>query len=547
MIATFKQVVTRHWPVLRFRTIVFGTLLFVAALPGIGAVFLRVYENALVRRTEAELVAQSAALAASASIVWPGSTSTPSRLSGPYKEAATEVDLQSAAILSERPTPNRPRRPVDGAAVAVFHAMQPALAETKTITLASIQLLDRNGIVLNGYGTGGTLAGVAEVAAALQGKPTTVLRRNASYRQTYPLEWLSRASSLRLHHARPIRVGGRIVGVVLVSRSPRSLFKGVYEDVGKIALGVVLILGTLIVISAVLARAIVRPIESLSRATRSMATGRAAILNRPSLQVVEIRDLYDDFEAMADAIAKRSRYLRDFAAALSHEFKTPLTSIGGTIELLKDHGETMSDSDRQRFLNNIAADADRLSRLLRRMMELAKADMGMPDGTARANVAMTLAKVSDGYRSPGFAIRMEGDDALPDVRMDPAGLETIAATIIENARQASASELLIHARQDDDRIIVAFVDNGSGIAEADRARLFEPFFTSKRHNGGTGMGLSIAQSLADAHGGRIDLAETFSGARFELSLAMHRPRSAPGTQPDVTEPRTSPPSFRQWS
>lgn len=533
MIATFKQVVSRHWPVLRFRTIIFGTLLFVAALPGIGAVFLRVYENALVRRTEAELVAQSAALAASAAIVWPGRTSTPSRLSGPYKEAATEVDLQSAAILPERPKPSRPQRPVDAAAVAAFDAMQPALAETKTVTLAAIQLLDRNGIVLNGYGTGGTLAEIAEVTAALQGKPTTVLRRNASYRQTYPLEWLSRASSLRLHHARPIRVGGQIVGVVLVSRSPRSLFKGVYEDAGKIVLGVVLILGTLIVISAVLARAIVRPVESLSRATRSMANGRAAILDRPSLQVVEIRDLYDDFEAMADAIAKRSRYLRDFAAALSHEFKTPLTSISGAIELLEDHGETMSDSERQRFLNNIAADANRLSRLVQRMMELAKADMGMPDGTARANVATTLAKVSDGYRSPGFAIRMEGDDALPDVRMDPAGLETIAATIIENARQAGASELLIHVRQDDDRIIVAFVDNGSGIAEADRARLFEPFFTSKRHNGGTGMGLSIAQSLADAHGGRIDLVETFSGARFELSLAMHRPRSAPGTPSQI--------------
>ncbi len=167
MIATFKQVVSRHWPVLRFRTIIFGTLLFVAALPGIGAVFLRVYENALVRRTEAELVAQSAALAASAAIVWPGRTSTPSRLSGPYKEAATEVDLQSAAILPERPKPSRPQRPVDAAAVAALHAMQPALAETKTVTLAAIQLLDRNGIVLNGYGTGGTLAEIAEVTAAL--------------------------------------------------------------------------------------------------------------------------------------------------------------------------------------------------------------------------------------------------------------------------------------------------------------------------------------------------------------------------------------------
>ena len=68
MIAGAKAVIARHWPVLRLRTILFGTLLFVVALPGLGAIFLRVYENALVRRTEAELVAQSAALAATAAV-----------------------------------------------------------------------------------------------------------------------------------------------------------------------------------------------------------------------------------------------------------------------------------------------------------------------------------------------------------------------------------------------------------------------------------------------------------------------------------------------
>jgi signal transduction histidine kinase len=520
MIAAFKRLVARYWPVLHLRTIIFGTLLFVAALPGIGAVFLRVYENALVRQTEAELVAQSAALAASAATIWPGTGSSPARMAGPYEEPATEVDLQSASILPERPAPDRAHPAVDEAAVAMTRAMEPALAETKMVTLASIQLLDRNGMVLNGYGTGGSLANVPEVAAALHGKATTVLRRNTSYRQIYPLEWLSRAASIRLHHARPILVNGRIMGAVLVSRSPRSLFKGIYEDGGKIALGVILIFGTLVVLSAVLARAIVRPIESLSKATQFMAHSRAVMLDRPSLQVVEIRALYDDFEAMAEAIAKRSRYLRDFAAALSHEFKTPLTSISGAIELLDDHGETMSDSERRRFLNNIAADADRLSRLVRRMMELAKADMGAPEGTEQANVAMILAKLSDSHRSVDFDIQTDGSD-IPAVCMDPVGLETITATIIENARQAGASQLLIRARWQDDQVVIEFADNGSGIAEGDRARLFEPFFTSKRHSGGTGMGLSIARSLAEAHGGGVDLVETAAGACFALSLAVY--------------------------
>lgn len=531
MIAAFKRVVARHWPVLRFRTIILGILLFVAALPGIGAVFLRVYENALVRRTEAELVAQSAALAASAEIVWPGAhrIQHPARHpaagrydSGPYEEAATEVDLQSAAILPERPAPMRAHPPIDATALFVARTMAPAMAQTKQVTLASIQLLDRGGVVLNGYGAGGSLARVPEVAAALRGEPVTVLRRNASYRQVYPLEWLSRAPGIRLHHSRPIFVNGQVAGAILVSRSPRSLFKGMYEDRGKIALGVILIFGTLVGLSAILSRAIIRPVEGLSRATRSMANGRPAILDRPSLQVVEIRALYDDFEAMAEAISKRSRYLRDFAAAVSHEFKTPLTSISGAIELLEDHGATMSDEERQRFLANIAMDAERLSRLVRRMMELAKADMGIVDGTDHADATATLAKLADGYRHAAFTIQMDCPRALPHVRMDPAGLETIAAILIDNARQAGAHELLIRAQHRDDQVEISFADNGCGVAEADRPRLFEPFFTSKRHSGGTGMGLSIARSLAEAHGGHLNLIESDAGACFALNLAVHR-------------------------
>ncbi|CAH0350623.1 MAG: HAMP domain-containing sensor histidine kinase [Sphingobium sp.] len=324
--------------------------------------------------------------------------------------------------------------------------------------------------------------------------------------------------SLRLHHARPIRVNGQVVGAVLVSRSPRALFKGMYEDRGKIALGVIVIFGTLVLISAILARAIVRPIENLSRATHTMATGRAITLQRPSLQVVEVRVLYDDFEKMAEAIAQRSRYLRDFAAALSHEFKTPLASISGAIELLEDHADTMSDADRQKFLGNMAVDADRLSRLVRRMMELAKADMQLPNGTERIDVMPVLAKIADSYRSPSFVVQVQAASPRSGALIDHISLERIAATLVENSKQAGATKVLIYIRYMDGQMTIAFEDDGDGISEADRARIFEPFFTSKRHKGGTGMGLSIARSLAEAHGGTLGLAHSNQGARFKLAL-----------------------------
>jgi signal transduction histidine kinase len=128
-------------------------------------------------------------------------------------------------------------------------------------------------------------------------------------------------------------------------------------------------------------------VAGLSAATRALAQGRTARLRAPTLEVREIRSLNTDFAAMAEAINRRSRYLRDFAASLSHEFKTPLAGICGGIELLQDHGAGMSEPERAKFLSNMEGDAQRLSRLVSRLMELAQADMARAESGARGNLA----------------------------------------------------------------------------------------------------------------------------------------------------------------
>ncbi|PJG46598.1 two-component sensor histidine kinase [Sphingobium sp. LB126] len=518
MILKAKAWIARHWPVLRLRTILFGTLLFVAALPGLGAIFLRVYENALVRRTEAELVAQGAALAASASVVGSGLTATPAAPAATvrYHDRMTEVDLRSSPILPPRPSAAPTRDRPDGAAIAIARRMMPAFAETKMTTLSSILMLDRRGIVLNGREGGRSLAALPEIRAALAGRSVTVLRENEGMVTRYPLEWLSRASNIRLHHARPISLDGKVIGVLLVSRSPRALFLGLYEDRGKIALGVVAIFLLLVLLSAVLSRAIVRPIEGLSRATRELASGRRITPRHPSLQVVEIRALYQDFEQMADSIGKRSRYLRDFASSLSHEFKTPLAGISGAIELLQDHGVDMAPADRERFLGNMAADAQRLSRMVRRLMELARADVLVGESGARADAGPVLAAVADAMANETFAIGLHLPGMMPPLAVDADALESVLATLCENARQAGASRLDISATRQDDQVWIALADDGPGVPEADRDRIFDPFFTSKREKGGTGLGLAIARSLLDAYRGKLQLMPSARGAHFRL-------------------------------
>lgn len=517
MILALKNWIKARWPRLRLRTIVFATLFVVAALPGLAAMFLRVYENTLVRQTEAELVAQGAALAAVAAVQWPGAAPEPSAPIA-YRPEPPTIDLSSSDILDERPA-SVPTDPADADAVAAAQALAPVLARTKQTTLSSILFLDGDGTIAR-LGPGAQLAGLPEVAAARAGRPATVLRRNGAYRATYRFEWLSRAAALRVHHARPIVVNGEVVGVVLLSRSARSLFKGLYADRGKIILGIFLVLLLLLLLTGVLSRGIVRPVEALGRATRDLASGRGSLPDPPKTAAIEIQDLYRDFQRMADAIERRSRYLRDFAHAVSHEFKTPLSGIRGALEILADHGEAMSEEDRRRFLANADADAGRLALLSTRLLELARADLSQGISSGRSDLCEILQRVADAQRHKRFDVVIDCGNDLPSVSMEEASLDAIVTAFIENSRQAEASRIAFRIEAKGDFVHLSAKDDGVGIPAADRNRVFEPFFTTRRASGGSGLGLPIVKSLVEAAGGDLRLEDSEAGAHFSLDLPV---------------------------
>ena len=298
---------------------------------------------------------------------------------------------------------------------------------------------------MRGEGLGGDLSTLPEVRSALNGRPQTVLRRNGAYHPRYSMEWLSRASALRLHYARPILVNGQVVGALLLSRSPRALFRDVYEDRGKFALGaLVIIVGLLIGLAGLVSRGITRPIEALSAATRAVAAGGGLIPETPPTAAVEIRGLYEDFQRMADVIARRSRYLRDFAASVSHEFKTPLAGIGGAVEILQDHYATMSTEERSAFLSNIATDVDRLSHLVARLLDLARADMTRPDAEASVKLHNPARRIADALSDRDFRVLQDLPADLPSVALPETTVEAVLTTLVENSRQAGARKVDDH-------------------------------------------------------------------------------------------------------
>lgn len=515
MIGALKAFAKAHWPQLRLRTILLLTLLLVAGLPGVGAISLRVYENTLVRQTEAELIAQGAALAAAAEVLWPGAS--PRALPAQPRPELASMDLSESTIFPERPAARAAPSPDLRAALAAAR-LAPIAGRTAVTTLASIQLLDARGTVVLGYERGRSHATLPEFRRARSGTPATTFRRNSDYRPLYSFEWLSRASALRIHHARPVIVNGRVAGVLILSRSPRALFKGLYQDRAKIGLGIAAIFVALLAITALLSRGIARPIEQLGFATRRLAAGDGGVPEAPVTAAIEIRALYEDFAAMAEAVSRRSRYLSDFAAAVSHEFKTPLAGITGGIELLQDHD--MADADRRRFLANIAADADRLAQLVTRLLDLARADMAEPQAGASSDPLVAIRSIADAFRDPAFDVEI-GFDTAPAAAVPQATLEVALTTLFENARQAGATRVGVSAKANRSWLTLLVTDDGPGVPPADAPRLFEPFFTSRRETGGTGLGLPIARSLLKASGGDIELRASQAGAAFAIRLPRY--------------------------
>jgi signal transduction histidine kinase len=199
---------------------------------------------------------------------------------------------------------------------------------------------------------------------------------------------------------------------------------------------------------------------------------------------------------------------------VSHEFKTPLAGIRGAIELLDEHGTEMDEAERARFLGNAAADAERLSRLVQRLLDLARADMASGAVDAWADVA----EVVGGLPAKGIDFAVEAPSDLPRAHIAADTLETVLTTLVDNSRQAGATRVAIRLSEGEGHVAIRVADNGKGIGEADRARIFEPFFTGNRDVGGTGLGLPIARSLLAATGASIEIEPGGPGAAFVLTI-----------------------------
>jgi signal transduction histidine kinase len=510
--------------------IVFIVLMTVLTLPLVSLFFFRLYENELVRQTEAELIAQSAALAGffahevetiSDPEVSLGAPVNPalSSASGVAQFIQPSLDLTSDDVLGPRPEAAPSLIQPAPSLIAIGQRLHPIALKTQSVTLAGFRLLDGSGVVIAGREEVGlSLAHIEEVRQALQGRYKAVLRTRISDEPPPPLYSLSRGTRIRVFTAMPVVVQGHVAGVIYASRTPNNIIKHIYGEQRKFVLAGLMVLGATTIIGLVFSRAITGPINALVSRTVEVGHGnRDALLPLAHHGTREIALLSQSFIDMTERLHDRSDYIATFAAHVSHELKTPLTSIQGAAELLRDDvhsGSTsMTEPERLRFLDNIITDTTRLTLMLHRLRELARADN--PQLSGMALLSRAIADLKSAY--PSLDIQHGGIDDCR-VAMSSENLFIILSHLADNSASHQARSLRISALLSDHEVIISAYDNGEGISEANKDRIFDAFFTTRRESGGTGMGLGIVQAMLRAHAGSIRLLATETGTGFEIRL-----------------------------
>jgi len=273
-----------------------------------------------------------------------------------------------------------------------------------------------------------------------------------------------------------------------------------------------------IVIGLVFSRTITHPMRELvDRAARIGRGDRDAFQPLAHYGTREFAQLSHSFLDMAQQLSRRSDYIATFSAHLTHELKSPLTSIKGAAELLLDSLQSGSDNltrmEQKNFLSNILGDAGRLEAMAQRLRELARAE------TAPQNEHTELRQVIGGLKSRFPTRAIDATGCLDrSIGMSSEKALIVLSHLTDNAIRHNAKSVRLEAVEEEASVKMTVSNDGDPISEPNRQKIFDAFFTTRRDTGGTGMGLAIVQAVMASHGGSIRLLPSDAGVAFELQF-----------------------------
>ena len=410
--------------------------------------------------------------------------------------------------------------------------------ETQVGNLGHVMIMTEKGLVLVDMANGLTNRTI-QLAAPVQAQPNR------------PFFW----GTQRLRNQRLLlyaavaagRIDGQTIYVAL-SAVERPLLTEL-DEVGRsfILAGLITLVVSLIV-AFLLARSISRPLMRLARATEAIAQGEYD--HRVEMKVGdEIGRLATSFNTMAERVQRSRQMEKDFVANVSHELKTPLTSIRGFAQAILD-GAVQNMQGVQNAAQTIFDETTRMTRLVGDLLTLARFESGqIPLARETIDLGQVLPVWVERFRPRPEASNQKiitVIEQLPHIAGDPGQLEQVVSNLIDNALKynssggvvtitakhingtsKSKSTVTLRRRLTETPpvqwVTISVADTGSGIPQEDLPRLFERFYRGDKARvaGGTGLGLAIANEIVRAHGGRVDVSsQVGQGSMFTVYLPV---------------------------
>lgn len=335
---------------------------------------------------------------------------------------------------------------------------------------------------------------------------------------------------------RPLAVAGRRtpVGTLYVEPRPSTAsyfgaLQILFQAIGRFFIwgGLVAIVIAL-VITAFLSQRILSPVRALTSAAKKLGQGdfsqRVGIADKS-----EVGELGQAFDAMAENLERTEQLRKNMVADIAHELRTPLSNIKGYLEAVTD-GVMEPDADTIRKLNEEAA---LLARLVDDLQELSLAEAGTLKLVCQAEditdlINQTVAAVQPRAMAKGLTIRSELPEKLLLVNIDADRISQVLRNLLVNAiaYTDAGGTITVSARSLDSQTLeVSVSDTGQGIPATELPFIFERFYrvdkSRTRATGGSGLGLTIAKRLVEAHGGKIKAeSEPGQGSRFSFTLPV---------------------------
>ncbi|TBL70906.1 sensor histidine kinase [Paenibacillus thalictri] len=338
-------------------------------------------------------------------------------------------------------------------------------------------------------------------------------------------------------------LNGLSIAMILVSVS--IIYRYMLLSLNEYLLIMCITIGAAIVsllVHALLTRPLVRWIRVLDSETRRVASGDFNS-DVPRIGPQEFQRLAAQFNQMSSTLRELFDRLRaseearsELIANVSHDLRTPMASIQSFVEALQDH--VIQDPETfDRYLHTIRLETLRLSGLIDDLFQLSRLDAGAAELKPQAAAVDSLiVEVLQSHYLQLTAKQLEVDVRMPDrfgaVWVDAFEMKRALGNLLQNAIRFSpaASVIVFEAREyDSDCIELSFTDQGPGIAEKDRDRIFERFYRADPSRGreggeGAGLGLAIVQSIVQRHGGEVGVqSREGSGSRFWITVPRKKP------------------------